>query len=125
EYSLLDGSGHIEKLAEAAARQGMKALALTDHGVMYGTIPFYKACRAKGIKPIIGVEVYVTNDPLDKKMKKGEQKLYHLVLLAETNQGYQNLIKLTSKAHLEGFYYKPRVTKAWLKEHSEGIICLS
>nr|WP_202080765.1 DNA polymerase III subunit alpha [Caldalkalibacillus salinus] len=125
EYSLLDGAGRIEQLVETAKAQGMQALALTDHGSMYGTIPFYKACKQHGIKPIIGVEAYVTNQPLDRKMVKGEQKLYHLLLLAETYEGYQNLMKLTTKAHLEGFYYKPRVIKEWLAEYHQGIIATS
>ncbi|MDQ0337862.1 DNA polymerase-3 subunit alpha [Caldalkalibacillus uzonensis] len=125
EYSLLDGASRITELVQETKRLGMKAVALTDHGVMYGTIPFYQACRAEGIKPIIGVEAYVTNKPLEEKVKKGEQHLYHLVLLAETYEGYQNLMKLTTKAHLDGFYYKPRVTKEWLREHHRGLICLS
>ncbi|EGL82108.1 DNA polymerase III, alpha subunit [Caldalkalibacillus thermarum TA2.A1] len=125
EYSLLDGASRFTELVKEAKRLGMKALALTDHGVMYGTIPFYKACQAEGIKPIIGVEVYVTNKPLDEKVKKGEEHLYHLLLLAETYEGYQNLMKLSTKAHLEGFYYKPRVTKHWLREYHRGLICLS
>lgn len=125
EYSLLDGANPIEKLVGRAKELGMTALALTDHGVMYGVIPFYKACLKAGIKPIIGVEVYVTNRPLEERVKKGENHLYHLLLLAENDTGYQNLLKLTTKAHLEGFYYKPRVTKAWLQEHAEGLICLS
>lgn len=125
EYSLLDGACRIKDLVSEAKRQGMKALALTDHGVMYGAISFYKACLEEGIKPIIGVEAYVTNQPLDEKLKKGEQELYHLVLLAENMTGYRHLMKLTTKAHLEGFYYKPRVTKEWLRQFSEGLICLS
>lgn len=125
EYSLLDGASRINELVHEAKNKGMKALAITDHGVMYGTIPFYKACRANNIQPIIGVEVYVTNQPLDKKFKKGEYEMNHLLLLAETYEGYQNLMKLTSKAHLEGFYYKPRVTKQWLEAHHRGLICLS
>jgi DNA polymerase-3 subunit alpha len=125
EYSLLDGASRIEPLVQAAKRQGMKAIALTDHGVMYGVIPFYRACQKEGIKPIIGVEVYVTNRPLEERVKMGENHLFHLLLLAENNTGYQNLLKLTTKAHLEGFYYKPRVTKTWLREHREGLICLS
>lgn len=125
EYSLLDGASRIGDLVKEAKQQGMRALALTDHGVMYGAISFYKTCKAHQIKPIIGVEVYVTNQSLDEKMRKGEQQLFHLVLLAESIEGYQNLMKLTSKAHLEGFYYKPRVTKEWLRSHSKGLICLS
>jgi DNA polymerase-3 subunit alpha len=125
EYSLLDGASNIEQMVREAKSQGMPALALTDHGNMYGTIPFYKACRAHDIKPIIGVEVYVTNQPLTEKMGKDRQDMYHLLLLAETNEGYRNLMQLTTKANLEGFYYKPRVTKEWLRAHHRGLICLS
>jgi DNA polymerase-3 subunit alpha len=125
EYSLLDGASRIEQIVNEAKNQGMNSLALTDHGVMYGAIPFYKACLAHQIKPIIGVEAYVTNQALDEKMVKGKQELYHLVLLAETYTGYQNLMKLTTQAHFEGFYYKPRMIKEWLREYGEGIICLS
>lgn len=125
EYSLLDGASRIEQLVEEASRMEMEALALTDHGVMYGVIPFYRTCRKRGIKPIIGVEVYVTNRPLEERVKRGENHLYHLLLLAENNKGYHNLLQLTTKAHLEGFYYKPRVTKEWLAEHHEGLICFS
>lgn len=125
EYSLLDGASRIQELVSEAKRQGMSALALTDHGAMYGAMSFYRECLKQGIQPIIGVEVYITNQPLDEKMMKNKQELFHLVLLAETYQGYQNLIKLTTKAHLEGFYYKPRVTKEWLRTYSQGIIALS
>lgn len=125
EYSLLDGASRIEELVAEAKSLGMRSLALTDHGVMYGAIPFYKACLAQQIKPIIGVEVYVTNQALDERMVKGKQELFHLLLLAESLEGYQNLMKLTTKAHLEGFYYKPRVTKEWLQEYAKGLICLS
>jgi DNA polymerase III subunit alpha len=114
EYSLLDGASRIEQLVQEAARLGQPGLAITDHGVMYGTIPFYKACLRHGIKPIIGVEVYVTNDPLEERGRKDKQRLYHLLLLAENNTGYRNLMRLMTKAHVEGFYYKPRVTKKWL-----------
>jgi DNA polymerase-3 subunit alpha len=125
EYSLLDGASRIVELVTEAKRLGMKSLALTDHGVMYGAIPFYKECIKQGIQPIIGVEVYVTNLDLHERMTKDKQELYHLVLLAQNFEGYQNLIKLTSRAHLEGFYYKPRVTKEWLKEYGQGLIALS
>lgn len=125
EYSLLDGASRIEELVLEAKRKGMRALALTDHGVMYGSLNFYKTCLAHEIKPIIGVEAYITDKPLDEKLSKGEQGLYHLVLLAENMIGYRNLMKLTTKAHLEGFYYKPRLSKEWLREHHEGLIGLS
>ncbi|MBO8171873.1 MAG: DNA polymerase III subunit alpha [Bacillaceae bacterium] len=125
EYSLLDGAARVEQLAQKAAELGMDALALTDHGVMYGAIPFYKACRKQGIRPIIGVEAYVVNGSLSDKRPRGENRMYHLVLLAENLEGYRNLMRLTSVAHLEGFYYKPRVNKEILSRYSEGIIALS
>jgi len=125
EYSLLDGASRIQELVSQAKKHGMSALALTDHGVMYGALSFYKECKKQGIQPIIGVEVYVTNQDLHEKMTKNKQELYHLVLLAENYVGYQNLMQLTTKAHLDGFYYKPRITKEWLQAHSEGLIALS
>lgn len=125
EYSLLDGAARVKDLAARAAQLGMPALALTDHGVMYGAIPFYKACREHGVKPIIGVEAYVVNGPLDERKPREENRMYHLVLLAENMVGYRNLMRLTSIAHREGFYYKPRVNKEVLRRHAEGIIALS
>ncbi|MDF2717131.1 MAG: polymerase subunit alpha, partial [Paenibacillus sp.] len=108
EYSLLDGASRIERLAGQAARLGMSALALTDHGVMYGAIPFYKACRANGIKPIIGCEMYVTTGSMRTKAARQEQSTHHLILLAKNAVGYRNLMQLCSDAHLHGFHYKPR-----------------
>ncbi|WP_195571888.1 DNA polymerase III subunit alpha [Paenibacillus sp. 1001270B_150601_E10] len=125
EYSLLDGAARIEALAERAAANGMTALALTDHGVMYGTIAFYKACLKHGIKPIIGMEAYVTTGSLHDKGSRKDQPIYHLLLLAKNNQGYRNLMKITSVGHLEGFHYKPRVDMETLRRYSEGIICTS
>jgi DNA polymerase-3 subunit alpha len=125
EYSLLDGAGRVEDLARRAKELGMDSLALTDHGVMYGIIPFYKACRSVGIKPILGMEAYVVNGSLEERPSREEHKIYHLILLAETYEGYQNLMRITSIAHLEGFYYKPRVNKEVLRKHSKGIIALS
>ncbi|MBN3522918.1 DNA polymerase III subunit alpha [Paenibacillus apiarius] len=125
EYSLLDGAARIEALAARAAACGMKALALTDHGVMYGTIAFYKACVAHGIKPIIGMEAYVTTGSLREKGSRKDQPIYHLILLAKNGQGYRNLMKICSIGHLEGFHYKPRVDMDTLRAHSEGIIGLS
>ncbi|WP_019422768.1 DNA polymerase III subunit alpha [Paenibacillus sp. OSY-SE] len=125
EYSLLDGAARIEALAARAAACGMKAIALTDHGVMYGTIAFYKACVAHGIKPIIGMEAYVTTGSLHEKGSRKEQPIYHLILLAKSEQGYRNLMKICSVGHLEGFHYKPRVDMATLRKYSEGIIGLS
>ncbi len=126
EYSLLDGSSKIEELAARAKELGMDSLAITDHGVMYGVIDFYKACREIGIKPIIGCEVYVApGSRFDREKVDGEDRYYHLVLLAENNQGYQNLMKIVSKGFVEGFYYKPRVDYEILERYHEGIIALS
>ncbi len=126
EYSLLDGSAKIKELVARAKELGMKALAITDHGVMYGAIDFYKAAKAAGIKPIIGCEVYVApGSRFDRENVKGEERYYHLVLLAKNNQGYKNLSKIVSKGFTEGYYYKPRVDMEVLSEYSEGIIALS
>jgi DNA polymerase-3 subunit alpha len=125
EYSLLDGAARIEDLTAQAAHLGMSALALTDHGVMYGTIPFYKSCLKHGIRPIIGCEMYFTSGSLKTKASRQEQPIYHLILLAKNNVGYQNLMKLTSIAHLEGFHYKPRIDLEHLSTYAEGLICLS
>ncbi|HYK08875.1 MAG TPA: PHP domain-containing protein, partial [Candidatus Eisenbacteria bacterium] len=122
EFSLLDGLSKIKKMVARAKELEMKALAITDHGSMYGTIYFYKACLEAGIKPIIGCEIYITAGSRKVKDEKGYN---HLILLAESNVGYKNLIKIVSRAHLEGYYYKPRADVELLKEHSEGIICLS
>ncbi|MGO4345858.1 DNA polymerase III subunit alpha [Paenibacillus sp. MCAF9] len=125
EYSLLDGAARIKDLTAKAADLGMKALALTDHGVMYGAIPFYRACRAQGIKPIIGCELYMTTGSRFEKGSRKENPIYHLIVLAKNEAGYRNLMKLCSIAHLEGFHYKPRVDLEMLREYSEGLICLS
>ena len=126
EYSLLDGSAKIKELVLRAKELGMKALAITDHGVMYGAIDFYKAAKAAGIKPIIGCEVYVApGSRFDRELTKGEDRYYHLVLLAKNNTGYANLSKIVSKGFTEGYYYKPRVDIEVLEKYSEGIIALS
>lgn len=126
EYSLLDGSGKIRELVHRAKELGMDSLAITDHGVMYGVIDFYKACLAEGIKPILGCEVYVApNSRFDRETGNSEDRYHHLVLLAENNQGYQNLMKIVSRGFLEGFYYKPRVDYEVLAQYSEGITALS
>lgn len=125
EYSLLDGAARIEALTARAAEYGMKALALTDHGVMYGAVAFYKACRKHGIKPIIGMEAYVTTGSLHDRGSRKDQPIYHLILLAKNDQGYRNLMKLSSIAHIEGFHYRPRVDLETLSKYSEGIICTS
>ncbi len=126
EYSLLDGSGKIKEMVARAKELGMDSLAITDHGVMYGVIDFYKACLAEGIKPIIGCEVYVApNSRFDREPGASEERYYHLVLLAENNTGYQNLMKIVSRGFLEGFYYRPRIDYEVLQQYSEGIIALS
>ncbi|MDA2922306.1 DNA polymerase III subunit alpha [Patescibacteria group bacterium AH-259-L07] len=124
-YSLLDGLPKIDELIAAAKKHTMKALALTDHGVMYGAIEFYQKAKAAGIKPIIGIEAYVARHGKDKKRPKIDEKPYHIILLAKNNQGYKNLCFLTTIAHLEGFYYKPRIDSVVLKQYSKGIIALS
>lgn len=126
EYSLLDGSAKIKELVARAKELGMKSLAITDHGVMYGAIDFYKAAKAAGIKPIIGCEVYVApGSRFDREITKGEDRYYHLVLLAKNNQGYKNLSKIVSKGFTEGYYYKPRVDMEVLETYSDGVIALS
>ena len=124
-YSLLDGLPQIDGLISKAKEYNMASLALTDHGVMYGIIEFYKKCRDQGIKPILGMEVYIALAKMADKRPKIDNKRYHLTLLAKNIHGYKNLIKLTSLSHLEGFYYKPRVDKEILKKYSDGIIALS
>ena len=126
EYSLLDGSSKIKELVARAKELGMDSLAITDHGVMYGVIDFYKAAREVGIKPIIGCEVYVApGSRFDRETVSGEDRYYHLILLAENHQGYQNLMKIVSKGFVDGFYYKPRVDYELLSQYHEGLICLS
>ena len=126
EYSLLDGSSKIGELAARAKELGMDSMAITDHGVMYGVIDFYRAARAAGIKPIIGCEVYVSpGSRFDRETVHGEDRYYHLILLAENNTGYQNLMKIVSKGFVDGFYYKPRIDEEVMREYHEGIIALS
>ena len=126
EYSLLDGSSKIKELTARAKELGMDSLAITDHGVMYGVIDFYRAAREVGIKPVIGCEVYVApNSRFDRETVSGEDRYYHLILLAENNQGYENLMKIVSKGFVDGFYYKPRVDYEVLERYHEGIIALS
>ncbi len=124
EYSLLDGLSSPKELAEHAAELGMSALAITDHGVMYGVVDFYKACKVAGIKPIIGMEAYVAPESRLSR-ERNDGKAYHLILLAQNQQGYRNLLALASLAQLEGFYYKPRIDKESLAQYSEGLIVLS
>lgn len=126
EYSLLDGSNKIKEYVEKIKALGMTAGAITDHGVMYGVIDFYKAAREVGINPVLGCEVYVApGSRLDREMVHGEDRYYHLVLLAENNTGYSNLMKIVSKGFVEGYYYKPRVDMEVLEQYHEGIIALS
>ena len=126
EYSLLDGSSKIKEITSRAKELGMKSLAITDHGVMYGVIDFYKAAKEVGIKPILGCEVYVApGSRFDKQPGESESRYYHLVLLAENNTGYKNLMKIVSRGFTEGFYYKPRVDYEVLEQLHEGIIALS
>lgn len=126
EYSLLDGSSKINEITARAKELGMDSIAITDHGVMYGVIDFYRAAKNIGIKPILGCEVYVApGSRFDKEAGMSEDRYYHLVLLAENNTGYANLMKIVSKGFVDGFYYKPRVDYEVLSEYHEGIICLS
>ena len=126
EYSLLDGSNKIKEYVNRVKELGMTAAAITDHGVMFGVIDFYKAAKAAGINPILGCEVYVApGSRFDRELTHGDDRYYHLVLLAENNQGYQNLMKIVSKGFVEGYYYKPRVDMEVLEEYHEGIIALS
>lgn len=125
EYSLLDGANRIKDLVARVKELGMNAVAITDHGVMYGAIEFYKECKKQGIKPIIGCEVYVAPRTRFEKESGTDDKLGHLILLAKNNEGYKNLVKIVSKAFVEGYYYKPRVDLDLLREYSEGLICTS
>ena len=124
EYSLLDGMSNIPELVQRAKDQGMTALGITDHGALYGAVGFYSACLEAGIKPVIGCELYVAPGARTDK-RPGDKSPFHLTVLAQNNTGYRNLIQLVSKAHLEGFYYKPRVDKELLAQHADGLIVLS
>ncbi len=126
EYSILDGSNKIKDYVARVKELGMNACAITDHGVMYGEIEFYRECKKNGINPILGCEVYVApGSRFDRETGSGEDRYYHLILLAENNQGYENLIKIVSFGFIDGFYYKPRVDMEILEKYHEGIICLS
>ena len=126
EYSLLDGSNKIQEYVNRVRELGMDSAAITDHGVMYGVIDFYRAARAAGINPILGCEVYVApGSRFDREIGSGDDRYYHLVLLAENNQGYANLMKIVSKSFVEGYYYKPRVDLQLLEKYHEGLIALS
>ena len=123
EYSLLDGSNKISEYVSCVKKLGMTSAAITDHGAMYGCLDFYKAATAAGIKPIIGCEVYVApGECTEREGGTGEERYHHLILLAENNKGYANLMKLVSAGFVDGFYYKPRVDKDLLRRYHEGII---
>ena len=124
-YSLLDGLPKIEEMLDYSKKLGMRALALTDHGNIYGAVEFFKKAKEKGIKPILGCEVYLAIESAKLKRTKIDDKRYHLILLVKNEKGYKNLVKLITKSYLEGFYYKPRIDEEMLKEHSEGLICLT
>jgi len=124
-YSLLDGLPKIDELLDYVKELGMDSVALTDHGVLYGAVEFYKKAKAKGIKPIIGCEVYTAFEKMDQKRANIDDKRFHLMLLVKNKEGYKNLVKLVTKAHLEGFYYKPRIDDELLEKHSEGLIALT
>ena len=117
-YSLLDGLSKIDDLIIRTKELGMDAIAITDHGVLYGAIEFYQKAKKAGIKPIIGVEAYITDNMYDKRPGSDGKNYYHLILLAQNDIGYKNLIKLVTASHLEGFYYKPRIDKNLFQKHS-------
>ncbi len=123
EYSLLDGMSRIKDLVDFTVEQGMNSLAITDHGAMYGVIEFYRACKEKGVKPIIGLEAYLAPRGMADRDPKLDSQYYHLLLIAQNQAGYQNLLKIASASQLEGFYYKPRIDKEFLARHAEGLIC--
>ncbi|MBO4725652.1 MAG: PHP domain-containing protein, partial [Firmicutes bacterium] len=125
EYSLLDGAARIKDLVARVKELGMDSVAITDHGVMFGVIDFYKECRANGIRPILGCEVYTAARTMHDKDPEKDKRSGHLLLLAKNDTGYHNLMKIVSAGFTEGFYYKPRIDKEVLRAHSEGIIATS
>ena len=125
EFSLLDGLGRINELVTQAKTLGFDSLAVTDHGALYGAVAFYQACKTAGIKPIIGVETYVARRSMTDREGKADDKPYHLILLARDWTGYQNLCRLITGAHLDGYYYKPRIDREFLAQHCQGLIGLS
>ena len=125
EYSLLDGMSRIKDLVSHTKELGMDSLAITDHGAMYGVIEFYRACKAEGIKPIIGLEAYMSPRGMGDRDSEKDKNYTHLLLLAQNQVGYQNLLKIASASQLDGFYYKPRIDHEFLAQHNEGIICTS
>ncbi|HNU54146.1 MAG TPA: PHP domain-containing protein, partial [Candidatus Syntrophosphaera sp.] len=124
QYSLLDGACRVDRMVALAKEYGMPAVAITDHGNLYGVIDFYKQATKAGLKPIIGMEAYIINGELDSEHNKNDNR-YHLILLAQNYTGYKNLMMLSSISFIDGFYYKPRISKSLLEKHSEGLICLS
>jgi len=124
-YSLLDGLPKIDEILDYTKELGMNSVALTDHGVLYGAVEFYKKAVAKGIKPIIGCEIYMAQESLSQKRPNIDDRRYHLILLVKNEEGYKNLVKILTKAHLEGFYYKPRIDEEFLSSHCQGLVCLS
>ena len=125
EYSLLDGMSRISELPQYAKDLGMEALAITDHGAMFGVVDFYKSCKKAGIKPVIGCEVYTAARTMFDRDIDRDRNSGHLILLAEDQKGYSNLVKIVSRSYVDGFYFKPRVDKALLRQYADGIICLS
>ena len=125
EFSMLDGAARIDGLMEAAKADGQPAMGITDHGNMYGVLDFYEAAREAGIKPIIGMEGYFEANSRFDRPRKAEREIFHLTLLAETNEGYKNLIKVNSSAYLDGFFYKPRLDFDLLEQHGKGLIATS
>ena len=120
EFSLLDGLGRITDLVDSAAQQGFDSLAITDHGALYGAVAFYQACVTRGIKPIIGVETYVARRSMTEQEGKADAQPFHLILLAKDDVGYRNLCRLVTDAHVDGYYYKPRIDREHLARHSRG-----
>ena len=124
-YSLLDGLPKIDQILDYVKELGMDSVAITDHGNIYGAVEFYKKAKEQGVKPIFGAEMYLAFEKMTQERPNIDDKRYHLVLLVKNEKGYKNLVKLITKAHLEGFYYRPRVDEELLARHSEGLICLS
>ncbi|MFO7540717.1 MAG: PHP domain-containing protein, partial [Chloroflexota bacterium] len=122
EFSLLDGLSRINDLVQRAVELNQPAIALTDHGAMYGTIPFYNACKRAGIKPIIGIETYLARRSMGDRDPQLDNKRFHMLLLAHNQTGYLNLLQVASSAQLEGYYYKPRIDRDFMARHSEGLI---
>ncbi|MEM7336151.1 MAG: PHP domain-containing protein, partial [Chloroflexota bacterium] len=122
EYSLLDGLSRINEMVERAVELNQPAIALTDHGAMYGTIPFYRACKSAGIKPIIGIETYMAPRSYTDRDPQKDKNRAHMLLLSQNQTGYLNLLKIASTAQLEGYYYKPRIDRAFLASHGDGLI---